>query len=143
MDPQLGKSLDGLCFSHCSTLCPSMSFRQEQFWVKNLETRGWPHPPTGALPNLWIWSLQVLLPLCRAFQLISSPLCPERFLLSWHLGLAGGYSPVPIPHCYTPLFKFLCILFLSPPIPDPASLFFFSPSPTSSQVPTTLGSPVS
>ena len=31
MDPQVGQTLDGLSFSLCSTLCPCISFRQEQF----------------------------------------------------------------------------------------------------------------
>jgi hypothetical protein len=30
-DPQVGQSLDGLCFSLCFTLCLHISFRQEQF----------------------------------------------------------------------------------------------------------------
>jgi hypothetical protein len=47
MDPQVGQSLDGLSFSLCSTLYPSISFRQEQFWVKILEVGGWPHSSTG------------------------------------------------------------------------------------------------
>ena len=96
---------------------------------------GGPIPQLGALPNLWIWSLQVLPPLCWAFQLISSLLGPGSLLLSWHLGLAGGYPQFPIPHCYTPLFKFLtpCISSLSPLIPVHAHLFppphpFFLPS---------------
>ena len=75
MDPQVGQSLDGLSFGLCSTLCFCISFRQEPFWVKNLEMSGWPYPPTGewgTLPNLWIWFLQVLPSLCWAFQLISS-----------------------------------------------------------------------
>ena len=34
MDPKMGQSLDGLPFSLCSILCPCISFRQEQFCVK-------------------------------------------------------------------------------------------------------------
>ena len=49
MDPQVGQSLNGLSFSLCSTLCPSIPFRQEPFWVKNLEISGWPHPLTRGL----------------------------------------------------------------------------------------------
>jgi hypothetical protein len=45
MDPQLGHSLDALSFSLCSTLCPSISFRQEQFWIKNFGD-GWVGGPT-------------------------------------------------------------------------------------------------
>jgi hypothetical protein len=36
MDPKLGESLDILSFS--LHFCPLSSFRQEQFWVRNLET---------------------------------------------------------------------------------------------------------
>ena len=49
MDPKMGQSLDGLSFSLCSKPCPCISFRQEQFWVKNLEMNAWPHSPTGVL----------------------------------------------------------------------------------------------
>ena len=44
---QVGQTLDGLSFSLCSTFCPHISFRQEPFWVKNLEMSGW--PPTRGL----------------------------------------------------------------------------------------------
>jgi hypothetical protein len=83
-----------------------------------------PPPNWGAMPNLWIWSLQVLPPLCWSFQLISSLLSPGSLLLSWHLGFGGGYSQYPISHCYRPSFKFLtlCISSLSPQIPDPDPL---------------------
>ena len=86
---------------------------------------GGPIPQLGAMPNLWIWSLQVLSPLCWVFQLMSSLLGPGSLLLSWHLGLSGGYPQFPIPHCYTPLFNFLtlCTSPPSPPIPDSAPLF--------------------
>jgi hypothetical protein len=67
-----------------------------------------------ALPKFWIWSLQVLPPLCWAFQLISSLLSPRRLLLSWHLGLSGGYPQFLIPHCYIPLFNFLTLCISSP-----------------------------
>jgi hypothetical protein len=45
----VGLSLDGLSFSLCSTFCPHISFRQEPFWVKNLEMSTWPHPSTRGL----------------------------------------------------------------------------------------------
>ena len=73
----------------------------EQLLVKILEKGGWPHPST--LPNLWIWSLQVLLPHCSIFQLISSLLGPGTF---WWL------PPVP----YPPLLH-TCVQF-----PDPLSI---------------------
>jgi hypothetical protein len=40
MGPQVGESLDGLSLSLCSILCPYISLRQEQFWVKILEMGG-------------------------------------------------------------------------------------------------------
>ena len=64
MDTQVRKSLDGLSFRFCSTLCPCISFRQESLWIKNLEMIRWPHPSKEVLPNLWIWTLQELPPLC-------------------------------------------------------------------------------
>ena len=122
--PQMGQSLGGLSFCLCSTICPHISFRQEKFWVKNLEMSGWPHPSTGTLPSLWIWSLQVLLPLYWAFQLISSPLGPRSLLLSWHLRLA--WLPLVL-HCYTPLNPLYNIPISShtrtcPLFPSPSSL---------------------
>jgi hypothetical protein len=93
----------------------------------------------GALPNLWIWSLQVSSP----FLGISANLIPFG---SWEplAFLASGtfwwLPQLPIPQCYIPLFKFLtlCISSQSPPIPDPACLF-----PSSSQVHLFLPSPSS
>jgi len=97
--------------------------------LKTWRRVGGPIPQPGALPNLWIWSLQVLPSLYWAFQLISSLLGPGSLLLSWHFGLADGYPQFPIPHCYTPLFKFLTLYIIpSPPIPDPAP--FLSPFPS-------------
>jgi hypothetical protein len=90
-------------------------------------------PQPEDLPNHWIWSLQILPPLCWAFQLISFLLCPGHLLLSWHLGLAGGYHQLYIPDCYSPLIKFLthcvssCLLpYLILPLPPP----FFVPRPS-------------
>jgi hypothetical protein len=37
---------------------------------------------------------------------------PGSLLLSWHLGLSGGYPQFSIPHCDTPLFSFLTFLHL-------------------------------
>ena len=47
--PQVKQSLDGLSFSLCFTLCPCVSFRQEQFWVKNFEKGGGPIPQPGII----------------------------------------------------------------------------------------------
>jgi hypothetical protein len=66
-----GQSLDGLSFSLCYTLCPCISFKQEQFLVKFLEM-GVTSLNQGAMPNPWIWSLQLAPSLCRVFQLMSS-----------------------------------------------------------------------
>ena len=70
------------------------------------------HQP-GALPNLWIWSQQVLPPLCGVFQLMSSLRGPGRLLLSWHLELSGCYPQLPLPHCYTALFNIMTLWFLA------------------------------
>jgi hypothetical protein len=36
IDPQVEQSLYSLSFSLCSTLCPCISFRQEQFWATGM-----------------------------------------------------------------------------------------------------------
>jgi len=84
-----------------------------------------PQPVT--VPNIWIWSLQVLSPLCWVFQLMLSLLGSGSLLLFWHLGLSGGYPQFCIPHCYTILFNFLtlCTSPLSPPTPDFVPTFPF------------------
>ena len=71
MDPEVGQFLDDLSFSLCSTLCPCISFRQEQFWVNILRMRSGPIPQLGAMPNLWI-CLHSFSPLCCVFMLMSS-----------------------------------------------------------------------
>ena len=81
MDPYVEQSLDGLSFSLCSTLCPYISFRQGQFWVKILVMGGEHIPQLGAMHNLWIWTLHVSSPLCWVFQL-SFPLAPGSLFLS-------------------------------------------------------------
>jgi hypothetical protein len=85
----------------------------------------WRWAAGGLIHDLWIWSRQVLLPLCGVFQLMSSPWGPLAFLAS------GTFWLLPsVPHCYTPLFNFLtlCTSPPSPPIPDSSPLF---PSPSS------------
>ena len=42
---------------------------------------------------------------------MSSQLSPENILLSWHLGLAGGYPQFPITYCYLPVFNFLILVY--------------------------------
>ena len=89
--------------------------------LKCLRWIGGPIPQLGAVPIHWIWTLQVLSPLCWVFWLMSSPSGPENLLLPWHLGLSSGYPQFPIPHCYTPPFNFLTLC------TDPAPLFFPPP----------------
>ena len=63
MEPQVGKSLDGLSFSINSTLCPSISFRQEKFWVtlgQNLAVTT-PYAIEGVLKQLPDWWLSNVL----------------------------------------------------------------------------------
>jgi hypothetical protein len=85
-----GAALDGLSLSLCSTLCPCISFRQEQLWVKILEMGGWPHPSTGE-PCLTSGYGLNRFSLPFVFQLMSSLWGPWRLLISWHLGLSGCY----------------------------------------------------
>ena len=84
MDPHVGQSPDVLLFSLCSTLFPCISFIQEKFLVKILRRVDGSVVQPGAVPILWIMSLQLLSPLCWVFQLMSSPLGPESLLLSWN-----------------------------------------------------------
>jgi hypothetical protein len=130
MDPQVGQFLDGLPINLCSNLCPCIYFDRRNSELIFLRHMCGPIPQLGAMTNLWIWSLQVLSPLCWVFQLMSSLLGPGSFLLSWHLGPSGGFSQFPIPLCYTPMFNFLtlCTFPLCPSTLDPA-LFFPSPPP--------------
>ena len=91
---------------------------------------GWSHPSTGG----HVYPLDMVstgyIPLCWAFQSMSSLLRLGNLLGSWPLGLSSGYSQTPIPTCYTPPFKFLtlCIPTLSPPTPDPAPFLCSSSS---------------
>ena len=83
-----------------------------------------PIPQLGAVPIHWIWSLQILSPLCWVFWLMSFLLCPGKGLGPWHQGLSSGYCQFPLPHCYTTPFKFLTLCTSpSTPVCDPASLF--------------------
>jgi len=88
-------------------------------------------PQIGVMPNLWLWSLQVLLPLCWIFQLMSSLLDPGSLSPSWHLGISSGYTQLPIHNCYTPLFNFLTPCLFPYMILPPFSLSLFSPSQVS------------
>ena len=85
MDPQVGQSLDSLSFILCSTLCPCISFRQEQFWVKILRRVGGPIPQLGLC--LSIGSIFIVL----GILVNVIPIVPGNLLLSWHLGLSSHY----------------------------------------------------
>ena len=131
MDPQVGQSL--MAFPSVSTplFVPIFSLDKSNFGLKFLRKVGGPIPQLGVMSNLWIWSLQVLPPLCWVFQLMSSPLGPGNLLLSWCLGPSVGYLLF-ISHCNTPFcsvpWSWLCTspLFL-PTWPCPP--FFSSPLP--------------
>jgi len=60
---------------------------------------------------------------------MSSLLGPGDLLGPWNLGIFSGYYQFPLPHCYTPTFKFLtlCTSPLSPPMSELVPLF---PSPS-------------
>jgi hypothetical protein len=68
MGTQVGQSLNGLLFSLCSTACPCISFRQEQFCVKIFEIGRWflrkANVPSGA----FTWIPMILL--CFSFPIM-------------------------------------------------------------------------
>ena len=117
-------------------------FLQEEFWINILKWVGGPIPQLGAVPIHWIWSLQVLSPICWVFWLKSSQLGQGELLGPWYLGLSSGYFQFPLHHCYTPTFNLLtactsppspAIFELAPPFPSPS---FIPPrylSPSTSQ----------
>ena len=91
MDPKLGWSLYGLSFNLCS-VCPCISFRQEQFWVKKCEGRlvtpflHWgPYLSPGD-------GLQAPSPHCWPLWL-RSPLSPGSLSHPMSLGLSRGSPP--------------------------------------------------
>ena len=100
MDSQVRQSLDGLSFSLCSILCPFISFRQEQFWVKILEMGRWPHPSTRG-------------------PCLTSGYGLDRFSLSF-----VGYSANVIPVGSWEALAFLVsrTFWLLPPVPHPPLL---------------------
>jgi hypothetical protein len=53
------------------------------------------------LKRTWGKLLLVILLLPLGILLISSLFGPGSLLLSWHLGLSGGYPQFPVPYCYT------------------------------------------
>jgi hypothetical protein len=94
---------------------PAFPFDRSDSGLLFLRWVGGPIPQLEAKPTHWIWSLQVLSPLCWVFQLMSSLLNPGNLLGPWHLGLSSGYPQSPLPH----------VLHSSYQIPDP---LYFSPS---------------
>jgi hypothetical protein len=130
-----------MAFPSVSTLlfAPVFPLDRSNSGLKFLRWVGGRIPQLEAVSNLWIWSLQVLSPLCWVIQLMSSLLGPGHLFLSWHLGLSGGNPQFPIPHYYTLLFNFLSLCTslpqVSPSLPDPAP---FEPLLSSPQVPPTL-----
>lgn len=92
--PPGGAVFDDFSIRLCSTLCPNITFREEQFWNKILRRVGGPIPQPVALPNLLGWPLQLLYPLRWVFQLTSSLLGPEILLLPgiWDLLVATPFT---------------------------------------------------
>jgi hypothetical protein len=128
MNPHLELSLDGLSFIPWSTLCPCISFRQEQFSVKFFEKGGWIHPSTrGHASPLVMVSTGSLSPLLgiSANVILNVSWEPLPFQVS---GTFCWLHQFLIPHCYTPLYNFLnlCTSTVFPPTPDPGPLLFLS-----------------
>jgi hypothetical protein len=62
MDPWVGKSLDGLSFSLCFTLCRCISFRPKQFWVsffffldEEAMSGSFQHAIFVIYNSVWVW----------------------------------------------------------------------------------------
>jgi hypothetical protein len=98
---------------------------------------GGPIPETGALPNPCLWCLQILPPICLSFHLISSLLGPGSPLLSWNLGLSGGYLQFPILPIHLcsnswPSVYHFCLLpyLILPSTPFPSFPHLFLPGPS-------------
>jgi hypothetical protein len=124
----VGQSLYGLSFSFCSTLCPYISFLQEEFWINIFEVDRWPHSSTGghAYP-LELVSTGSISPWLGISAKVL-PVEPLGNLLGpWHLGLFSGYPlfSLSLSHYYTPTFKFLTLC-TSPPSPPLSKLAPFS-----------------
>jgi hypothetical protein len=136
MDPQVEHCLDVLSFSLCSTLCPCISFRQEQLWVKILEMGGWPHPSIkGCVYPLDMVSTGFPFPLLdiSANVIPTGSWEPLAFLASgtflWlppvsHPPLLHTPVQFPDPLYFSPVSSHTCSCSLSLPSP----LFLLSPS---------------
>jgi hypothetical protein len=90
---------------------------------------GSPIPQLGSMPNLWIWSLQVLSPLYWVFQLLSSPLYSGSLLLP---GIWNFLVSIPISLTY--ITTYLCLIslssvYLSCLLPDLILSILISPTP--------------
>lgn len=101
-------------------LSPVFTLHRSNSGFKIWRGVGGPITHLGALPNLYIWSLQVLFPFFWVFYIILSPLGPGRLLLNWYLVFSVDYSQFPILHCYRPLTIPISLIYLTlPPFPFP------------------------
>jgi len=136
MDPKVRQSLEGLAFYFCSIFCPCISFRQEQFQVKNFEMVGGLILQLGAVPIYWRWPVQILSPFVWVFLVIScgeslEPLLPGFwdflvaattviyfFPFSWPSVLLSHPCPnlIPPPSFPSPPLSLPCRFFPLPPV---------------------------
>ena len=94
--------------------CPCLSFRQEHFWVKNIEMAGWPHPLTGDLFSLLeMVSTSSISPMLHILANII-PVGSWEPLFSLASGTLQRLSPVPYPPLLHIFIQFLDLLYLSP-----------------------------
>jgi hypothetical protein len=135
----VGQFLDGLSFSLCSISHPSVTFRQEQFWVKDFEMCEWPHPSSGGhmslLEVISSCSISSLLGILANVIFIGS----RKALACMESGTSYWFSPLPLPptpqlHMFIYSLDFLNFYL---PIPDPAPTFSL-PLPSPTQVPPCL-----
>ena len=127
--------------SLCSTFCPCISFRQEQFWIKILEMSGW--PPSfnqGPCPTSGYGLYRFSLPFgghfsyCHPCWVLKASCLPGI----WNSLVVTPSSPTPLLHMSTqfpnPLyFSLLCshiwsgTPFFSPPSFSQVSPFIYLP----------------
>ena len=88
---------------------PAFPFDRRNSELIFLRWVGGPILQRGAVPIHWIWSLQILSPVCWVFWLMSSLLGPRNLLGPWHLELFTGYPQFPFSYCYSIPFKFLTV----------------------------------
>ena len=88
------------------------SFRQYQLCLKTLRRVTDPISQLRALPNLWIWPLRVLSPLCWLFQLMPSLLGPGSILAFKVSGTC----------CWLPTFSHPTLLYTSVQFINPLNI---------------------